>query len=128
MLKQHVLVATTLALSLSVFGHAALAAELSASARQEIEHLFSHLEQSGCQFQRNGAWHSAPDAAAHLRQKYGYLRKKKLLGSTEDFIERAASQSSMSGKPYEVRCAQGAAVRSADWLGAELKLYRARKP
>lgn len=127
MLK-HVLVASTLALSLSVFVQPALAAELSAPSKQEIEHLFSHLEQSGCQFQRNGTWHGSPDAASHLRQKYDYLRKKKLLGSAEDFIERAASQSSMSGKPYEVRCAPAAAVRSADWLGAELKRYRSRQP
>jgi hypothetical protein len=45
----------------------------------------------------------------------------------EDFIERAASKSILSGEPYRVRCADGKTVPAADWIRAEDSAYRARK-
>lgn len=92
--------------------------------RQEIAHLISYLENSGCQFNRNGSWHSAKDAGAHINKKYQYLLDKNLVATAEEFIARAASESSMSGKPYEVKCADSAAVASAQWFKAELDQYR----
>ncbi|EOZ0481116.1 DUF5329 family protein [Pseudomonas aeruginosa] len=50
-------------------------------------------------------------------------RSKDLVASSEDFIERAATQSSLSGKPYQVRCA-GQTRNSADWLNQELRRLR----
>ncbi len=50
-------------------------------------------------FQRNGSWYDGSDARAHLQRKYDYLLKKGMVDSAEQFIERAASQSSMSGNP-----------------------------
>ena len=102
-------------------------AELAPAARQEIAHLIGYLGASGCSFQRNGDWHDAPAAASHLQRKYDYLLKRDLVASSEDFIDRAASQSSLSGKPYQVRCGGAAPVASAAWLKAELAKYRSAR-
>lgn len=101
-----------------------IAGELSTGAEKEIAALFSTLENSGCRFQRNGSWHAARQAAEHLRMKYDYLLDKNLLGTTESFIERAASKSSMSGKPYLVRCGNAAPVESRSWFMTELARLR----
>ena len=52
-------------------------AQPSASTTQEITQLFAALETSGCRFQRNGNWHEAPEAKAHLQRKYDYLLEKR---------------------------------------------------
>jgi hypothetical protein len=101
-----------------------LGAAPSSTTRAEIQHLLVYLENSGCQFYRNGTWHSAPDARAHLTKKYQYLLDKGLIKSAEDFVQRVAAESSMSGKPYQVRCGAGAPVTSAQWLSEELARYR----
>lgn len=103
-----------------------IAGELSSEANKEIAALFSVLESSGCRFQRNGSWHDAKQAAEHLRMKYDYLLDKNLLSTAESFIERAASKSSMSGKPYLVKCGNAAPIESKSWFMAELA--RLRKP
>jgi hypothetical protein len=94
--------------------------------RAEIAHLLQYLESSGCQFQRNGSWYASQRAASHLHQKYEYLLKKGLVTNAESFIERAASESSASGKPYSVKCGDAAAVPSAVWLRDELQRFRKR--
>jgi hypothetical protein len=100
------------------------AAPLSPAARGEIEVLLSRLAASGCQFKRNGSWHTAVEAQAHLRRKLDYLVDKGAVASTEQFIERAASQSSMSGQAYQVKCGSQAPVPSGEWLRAELRVMR----
>lgn len=101
-----------------------VAGELSPQAEKEIAALFSVLENSDCRFQRNGSWHEAKQAADHLRMKYDYLLDKNLLDTTESFIERAASKSSMSGRPYLVKCGTAAPVESKSWFMAELARVR----
>lgn len=96
--------------------------------RQEIAHLVTYLTASGCQFKRNGRWHDAQDAARHLQRKYDYLIKRDLVATTEDFIARAGSESSITGTPYQVRCGAAAPVASAVWLKAELARFRAARP
>ena len=98
---------------------------LSPAARGEIEVLLSRLAASGCQFKRNGSWHTAVEAQVHLRRKLDFLADKGAVASTEQFIERAASQSSMSGQAYQVKCGGQAPVASGAWLSAELKRLRA---
>ena len=117
-------------LSLLLLGTVAMPvrAEPPPQAQREIEQLIQALGASGCQFQRNGKWYPSADAQAHLRRKYDYLRKRDLVASAEQFIERAGTESSMSGKPYQVRCPGRAAVSSADWLGARLSAIRHAKP
>jgi Spy/CpxP family protein refolding chaperone len=96
-------------------------------AEREIDQLITALGQSGCQFQRNGSWYDATTAQAHLRQKYAWLRKRDMVASAEQFIERAGSQSSMTGKAYQVRCGGRPPEPSAAWLNARLAELR-RKP
>lgn len=101
-----------------------LAQAPSTATTREIEQLFTALESSHCEFNRNGSWHDAKKASAHLRRKYDYLLKRNLVGSTETFIERAASQSSFSGKPYTVRCGGHAPVSSKSWFLEKLAKLR----
>ena len=102
----------------------AFALEPSSVARDEIEHLLTYLEQSGCEFFRNGEWYGAAKAKDHLNEKYSYLLKKNLIGEAEDFIRLAAAKSSVSGKPYQVRCQGSKPIASEIWLSEELSRYR----
>ena len=97
----------------------------SEKAKAEIAGLMDNLARSGCQFQRNGDWHDAADARAHLQRKYDYLLKKSLVDTSEQFIQRAASKSSVSGKPYRVKCG-ALELDSAVWF--DMQLQRLRKP
>ena len=119
---------TLLLLILMAFWPAAHSAELAQSAVKEIDHLLGALGSSNCRFYRNGKWYDASDAQAHLRKKYEYLRRKKLLGSAEDFITGAGTESSRSGQPYQVQCGKDEAVPSAVWLQAELRRLRSDTP
>jgi hypothetical protein len=47
-----------------------------------------------------------------------------LVQTTEEFIEMAASGSSMSDQPYLVRCGNSTPVQSGQWLRSELKDLR----
>lgn len=104
----------------AVFAAATLAAPAPAPVRAEVDALLKALQTSGCQFSRNGSWHSAAEAQAHLTRKLEYLEGKNLVKSAEDFIELGASTSSSSGKPYLVRCGSAPAVESKVWLKARL--------
>jgi hypothetical protein len=101
------------------------AAPLPAPAHAEVEALLLNLEKSGCQFNRNGSWYSGADARAHLQQKLDYLEGKGLVQTSEQFIEKGASSSSMSGKAYLVRCGTAAPVESRRWLETQLSAQRA---
>ena len=104
--------------------HGAAGAAPEPQAQAEIAHLLDYVATPGCQFKRNGSWHDGPDAKAHLRKKYDYLVKRDLVTNAESFIERAATESSMSGKPYQVKCGGGKAVASGLYLTEELKRFR----
>src|SRR5262245_39348467 len=103
---------------------AAWAADPPPAAKAEIQHLLDYLGSSGCQFFRNGGWHSSADARDHVQKKYAALLDRGMVKTTEDFIVRAASESSMSGQPYPVRCAGSGPVTTGKWLQAELARYR----
>ncbi len=113
-----------LAASLALLAATASFAAPPPQAQREIDQLISALGGSGCQFQRNGRWYAATDAQAHLRKKYEWLRKRDMVASAEQFIERAGSQSSISGQAYQVRCGNAAAVSSARWLNTRLAEIR----
>ena len=88
----------------------------------EIDHLITAVSESGCTFIRNGSRHDAEDAASHMRMKY--RRAKRHAKTAEMFIERLASKSSFSGKPYAIECPGSEAVPSGEWLTARLQEYR----
>jgi hypothetical protein len=102
----------------------ALAADPAPAVQSEVAHLFNYIENSGCQFYRNGSWHDARRARAHLEMKYRYLCRKGQVSGAEDVIERAGSKSSVSGKPYQIRCGDNEPVLSGDWLRTELQRFR----
>jgi hypothetical protein len=106
---------------------AGAAAPLPPAARAEIDTLMSRLEASACEFNRNGTWHTAAAAKSHLMGKLKYLEDRGTVQSTEQFIELAASGSSLSGQPYLVRCGNDAAVRSATWLRSQLQDIRSHR-
>jgi hypothetical protein len=98
----------------------------SAATSREIDQLFVALQGSGCEFSRNGSWYEAQKATEHLHRKYDYLLKKGLVTTAESFIERAATESSLSGKPYLVRCGGAQPEPSKSWFNDKLKDLRAR--
>lgn len=89
----------------------------------EIRGLLEFVEQSDCRFIRNGAEYSGPRARAHLERKLDYLESKNRVKSAEDFIDLAATKSSMSGRTYEVRCSDGTEPAGI-WLHRELQRQR----
>ncbi len=103
--------------------HAALPTEPQA----EIAYLLGFVEASGCDFYRNGTRYSAIQAGAHLRQKYAVLMSSGKPAATDAFIDKVATRSSLTGVPYEVRCAGTARVVVAVWLREELARYRTKR-
>ncbi len=98
-------------------------AALTPESRGEVDKLLVFVENSGCSFIRNGSAYDGKEARMHLQQKLDYLENKGMVDSSEDFIKRAATGSSISGKPYSVDC-NGQQQPSADWLNGELKRIR----
>ncbi|WP_242107040.1 DUF5329 domain-containing protein [Luteimonas aquatica] len=95
-----------------------------AESEREIDGLIRAIGDSGCEFERNGSWHDAAAARAHLQRKYDWLRKRDAAGNAEQFIERAATRSSVSGKPYRVRCRGRAPQPASAWFGEQLRRQR----
>jgi len=92
-------------------------------ATQEIKGLLDFVEHSECRFVRNGEEFPGPQARAHLEKKLNYLEDKNKVNSAEDFIDLAATKSSMSDRDYEVRCPEGAQP-AGTWLKRELQRQR----
>ena len=97
-------------------------------AEKEIQYLIESIASSGCNFERNGDIHSAKDAASHLNRKLGNA-KSSWFAPSEDkwtaelFIEKVASGSSLSGKPYYIKCKEKAS-KAGEWLKGKLEEYR----
>ena len=90
----------------------------------EVMHLLEFVQRSACEFNRNGTWYNGKEARLHLEKKYGALAARGLIGKAEDFIERAASKSSISGQNYKIRCQGGITTTSGRWLADELQRHR----
>jgi hypothetical protein len=115
---------TAIALVLMAAAHAAP----TPAAKAEIEYLLSAVASSDCRFYRNGTWYDAKSAAAHLRGKYDTLAARGLIGDAADFIDQAATKSSMSGRDYAIKCEGIAEISSRQWLTNLLVAYRAARP
>jgi len=66
------------------------------------------------QFIRNGTAYDSSAAVKHMRAKLSLTGSR--VKTAEDFIRYCGSQSSVSGKPYEIRFADGRVVPSAEFL------------
>jgi hypothetical protein len=95
-----------------------------ATAVAEINYLLAFIGRSGCKFYRNGSWYDAHRAQSHLRGKYDYLAARDRIKNAEDFIEQAATRSSMSGEQYQIQCEAGPVQPSNRWLRTALIEYR----
>jgi hypothetical protein len=89
-----------------------------------VLHLIDHVAESGLTFIRNNDRYPAVEAAEHMNKKYQHFRKD--INTPEDFIERCASRSLLSGKAYLVINEQNEHVRTSEWLELELADYRER--
>ena len=112
-----------LALAAAFSVHAAPAPKVA----QDVDHLLGYIARSGCSFYRNGTWADATIAEAHVRTKFDYLARQDEIASVTDFIEKAASKSSITGMAYQVKCPGASPVLARDWLGEELARYQARR-
>ncbi|MBT8079870.1 MAG: DUF5329 domain-containing protein [Gammaproteobacteria bacterium] len=88
----------------------------------EIDHLLAAVAASDCVFIRNGKEHTPEGARDHLEMKR--RRGKRYYDNADEFIERIASKSSWSGKPYRIRCGDGETVLASEWFSEALSIYR----
>jgi hypothetical protein len=95
--------------------------ESQADTEIEIKHIIEYIENSKCTFIRNGKEYNTKEALEHILNKYEYT--KHWIKSAEDFIKYTATKSSMSGRPYTVRC-DGQEILCAEWLSEELNRFR----
>lgn len=126
-MKGMALLVTLVAAAWMGSGAPVVAAELPALARTEILQLLGRLQHSGCRFNRNGNWYEADAAREHLLKKLDYLTGKGAVTTTEQFIEYAASRSSMTSRPYRVQCFGADPMDSGPWLKAQLQQLRAQR-
>jgi hypothetical protein len=70
------------------------------------------------QFIRNGTAYDSTAAVQHMRAKLRMAAGR--VKTAEDFIRYCGSESSVSGKPYEIRFPDGRVVLSADFLRQKL--------
>jgi len=117
--------AKTLLLALALAAPLAARAAPPPNVQQDVKHLLEFIDHSGCSFFRNGSWSDAKTAEGHVHMKYDYLALQGRIVTAQDFIEKAASQSSLSGAPYQIRCGSNAPVLSRVWLSEELARYQA---
>ncbi|WP_096084935.1 DUF5329 family protein [Agaribacterium haliotis] len=100
----------------------ALSASPDQRSQEEIAALISFVKDSDCVFIRNSNLHNAQEASAHIQRKYQHFYAD--IDSTEEFIQKSASGSSISGRPYYISCPGEKKIRSADWLQQELSRIR----
>ena len=102
-----------------------LADEPASDAVAEINYLLETVAASDCTFIRNGKKHAAADAAEHLQMKR--RRGKRYFSTTEEFIERLASKSSWTGKPYLIQCQNEPEQPAGEWFTRYLQDYRSSR-
>lgn len=116
--------AMSAALILTLFPLTPAQADPKTTAEIEITYLLEQIQVSGCEFNRNGIWYSSKTAHSHLSDKFEKMEAGHGIDTTEHFIETAASVSDDSGQPYKVRCDDGKAITSSQWLRDELVHFR----
>lgn len=86
---------------------------------EKIDRLIATVEAlEDARFVRNDVEYTAQDAADHLRRKRAAAGGQ--VRTASEFIEQIASKSSVSGKEYEIRFADGNTIRARDFLFEEL--------
>ena len=87
---------------------------------QKIEVLIQHVNDlQDATFIRNGSTYNSKSAATFLRRKW--QANKSEVKTARDFVDRVASISGTSGKPYLIRFKDGEEVQSREFLLGKLK-------
>ena len=96
------------------------AQDLPNSEKQKIETLIKQVASlKDAKFVRNGSAYNADSAAIFLRRKW--QANESNVKTARDFIDKVASFSSTSGKPYLIRFKDGSESQSRDFLLSQLK-------
>lgn len=99
---------------------AGAAEPLPAAERAKIDSLIVFIEKlPNATFIRNGKSYDAATAAKFLRGKW--RNRANEIRTAEEFIERVATKSSTSGKPYLVRLENGREIPAATLLREHLR-------
>jgi hypothetical protein len=93
-------------------------------AQTESRYLIAFVKDSGCAFYRNGTEYDAGRAASHLQDKFAAVEMTGEITTAEVFIEKVATRSNLTGRPYEVSCSGQARIAVAQWLRDALVRYR----
>lgn len=93
---------------------------------QKIDYLINCVEQlKDAVFIRNGISYDASQAASHLRMKRA--KAGKLLKTVDQFIDKVASESSMTGKPYKIKFANSQEIEAREFYKQCLKKLEQKK-
>ena len=96
------------------------AASAPADVTEKIEALIQDVRDlKDATFIRNGSSYNSKSAAIFLRRKWQANQSE--VKTTRDFIDKVASFSGTSGKPYLIRFKDGKEIHSRDFLMARLK-------
>jgi Family of unknown function (DUF5329) len=95
-----------------------------AAAQGETAFLLGLIEGSDCDFYRNGTRYDGARASSHLRDKLAMAVASGSALTADVFIEKVASTSSLTGRPYEVSCPGHERESMAAWLRIALAGYR----
>jgi hypothetical protein len=88
--------------------------------KQKIEALIKQVSDlKDAKFVRNGATYNSNSAATFLRRKWQANQSQ--VRTARDFIDKVASISGTSGKPYLIRFKDGKEIHSREFLLAKLK-------
>lgn len=90
--------------------------------QSEIDHLITYIQNSNCQFIRNGKAHTPDEAIQHILKKYDHFKAR--INATEEFIELCATKSILSKQLYQIGCPDRKLVESKPWLLMKLKRIR----
>ncbi len=93
--------------------------------KARIKFLIHEVEQVQGSFIRNGREYLPAEAGAHLKMKLdratgSWFAPDKDQWTAELFIEKIASKSSISGKPYQIKFNNGQTVDAGEWLRERL--------
>ncbi len=87
-----------------------------------VAYLLQYVARSNLVFIRNGVMHSPAEAEVHMRRKFDYFKGE--IRTPEDFIRLCATKSTLTGRPYQVKLADGRLLRCDQWMLSVLSQYR----
>lgn len=95
----------------------------STSEKAKIEFLLKEVEKlEGAKFWRNGSSYEAKAAADHLRMKW--QKAGSAIKTAKDFIDKIGSESSVSGKAYQIEFKDGRKVNTSVFFYQKLAAWK----